>query len=49
MIAGSVFCEVLHSVAIPRKHDSTHQDVAFFGKHFVAFGRKKGEAGASAS
>ena len=40
-ITGSVFCEVPHSVAIRRKHDSTHQDVAFFGKHFVAFSRKK--------
>ena len=28
-------------MAISRKHDSTDQDVAFFGKYFVAFGRKK--------
>ena len=29
MIAGSVFCKVLHSEAIHRKHDSNPQDVAF--------------------
>ena len=30
MIAGSVFCEVLHSEAIHRKHDGTHyKDVTF--------------------
>ena len=41
MIAGSVFCEVLHLEAICRKHDSTYQDVAFFRRHFVTFSRKK--------
>ena len=47
MIAGSVFCEVLHSEAIRRKRDSTHQDVRF-RMHFVAFGVKKCEAEAGA-
>ena len=40
-MAGSVFCEVLHSEAIHRKRDSNHQDLAFFRRHFIAFGRKK--------
>ena len=34
--------------AIHRKGDSNHQDLAFFRRHFVAFGRKKGEVEASA-
>ena len=48
MIAGSVFCEVLYLETISRKRDSTYQDVAFFGRHFVAFGGKKGKAEAGA-
>ena len=40
-IASSVFCEVLHSEAICRKRDSTHQDVVFFRRHFIDFGGKK--------
>ena len=47
MIAGSVFCEVLHSEASCRKRDSTHQDVTF-RRCFVTFGRKKCEAEARA-
>ena len=41
MVANSVYCEVLHSEAIRRKCDCTHQDVLFFRRRFVAFGRKK--------
>ena len=49
MIAGSVFCEVLHSGAIRRNRDSSHQGLAFFRRRFVAFGEKKnGEAEAGA-
>ena len=40
--------EVLHSEAIRRKRDSTHQDVAFFRRRFVAFGRQKSETEAGA-
>ena len=42
-IAGLVFCEVLYSEAIRRKCESTHQDVAFLRRHFVAFSGKKGQ------
>ena len=41
LMTRSVFCEVLHSEAIRRKRDSTHQDVAFFRRRFVAFGGQK--------
>ena len=37
MIACSVFCEVLHSEAIRRKCDVTHQDEAFVYKVFRRF------------
>ena len=42
----SFFCEVLHSEAIHRKRDSTHQDEAFFLES-VSLGKKsEAEAGA---
>ena len=41
MIACSIFYEVLHSEAICRKCDVTHQDVAFLRRCFVDFGGKK--------
>ena len=49
-ITSSVFCEVLHSEAIHRKCDSAHQDVVFFRRRFIDYGRKKkkGEAEAGA-
>ena len=40
-IGSFSFCEELHSRAICRKRDSTHQDVAFFRQRFAAFGEKK--------
>ena len=46
-MAGSVFCEVHHSEAIRRKHDSNHQDVAFLGVCRL-WRKKKGEAEAGA-
>ena len=48
-IAGSVFCEVLHSVSIRRKRDSNHQELAFFRRCFVAFHKKVTCVGATAS
>ena len=48
-IAGSVFCEVLHSEAICRKRDhSTHQHVAVLEGALSPSTDKKGEAEAGA-
>ena len=47
-MAGLVLCEVRHSQAIRRKHDSNHQDVAFLEGVLSPLAKKKGEAEAGA-